>query len=59
LGRGSWIAAHAVATKGVRIGRGALLAANSVATANVPDFTVAGGVPARTIKKKSRFDIAI
>jgi maltose O-acetyltransferase len=59
LGRGSWIAAHAVVTKGVRLGRGALLAANSVATANIPDFTVAGGVPARIIKKKSRFDIAI
>ena len=59
LGRGSWIAAHAVITKGVRVGRGALLAANSVATANIPDFTVAGGVPARIIKKKSRLDIAI
>ena len=56
---GSWVAAHAVVTKGVTIGRGSLLAANSVATRNIPDFAIAAGVPARIIKEKSRFDVAI
>jgi maltose O-acetyltransferase len=60
LRRGSWIAAHAVVTKGVKLGRGALLAANSVATADIPDFAIAAGVPARiVIKKKTRFELAI
>ncbi len=57
--QGSWVAAHAVVTKGVTIGRGSLLAANSVATRNIPDFAIAAGVPARIIKEKSRFDVAI
>ena len=59
LCHGSWVAAHAVVTKGVTLGRGALLAANSVATRNIPDFVIAAGVPARIIKEKSRFDVAI
>jgi maltose O-acetyltransferase len=59
LCHGSWVAAHAVVTKGVTLGRGALLAANSVATTSMPDFTIAGGVPAHIIKGKSRFDVAV
>ena len=59
LCQGSWLAAHAVVTKGVTLGRGALIAANSLATRNIPDFAIAAGVPARIIKEKSRFDVAI
>jgi maltose O-acetyltransferase len=54
---GSWVAAHAVVTKGVTLGRGALLAANSVATKNIPDFAIAAGTPARILDEKSRFDV--
>jgi len=43
----------------VTLGRGALIAANSLATRNIPDFAIAAGVPARIIKEKSRFDVAI
>lgn len=56
IGRGAWIAAHATVTKGVAIGCGALLAANSVATHDVPAFSVVGGVPARIIRKRARFE---
>jgi maltose O-acetyltransferase len=59
LRHGSWVAAHAVVTKGVTLGRGALIAANSVATRNIPDFAIAAGVPARIIKEESRFDVAL
>jgi acetyltransferase-like isoleucine patch superfamily enzyme len=55
--QGAWIAAHATVTKGIVIGRGALLAANSVATHDIPPFTMAGGVPARVIQKKSRIEL--
>lgn len=57
LCRGSWIAAHSTVTRGVTIGRGAVVAANSVAIRDVPDFVVAGGVPARIISQKSRMEV--
>ncbi len=59
LCQGSWVAAHAVVTKGVTLGRGALLAASSVATRSIPNFAIAAGVPARIIKEPSRFVVAI
>ncbi len=52
--RGAWLAAHTTVLKGVTIGRGALLASNAVATKSIPDFCVAGGVPARVIKADAR-----
>jgi maltose O-acetyltransferase len=55
--RGAWVSAHATVTKGVVIGRGALLAANSVATRDVTPFTMAGGVPARAIHRKSQIEV--
>lgn len=51
LCRGSWVAAHATVAKGVTVGRGALLAANAVAVKDVPDFCIAGGIPAKVIKE--------
>jgi maltose O-acetyltransferase len=59
LCRGSWVAAHATVTKGVTVGCGALIAANSVATRNVPEFAVAGGVPARIISQKLRIEAVV
>lgn len=57
LCRGSWVAAHATVTKGVTIGRGAVVAANSVTTRDVPPLAIAGGVPARVIRKRSRIEV--
>jgi maltose O-acetyltransferase len=57
IGQGAWVAAHATVTKGVVIGRGALVAANSVATRDVPIFTMAAGVPARLIPRKSQIEV--
>jgi acetyltransferase-like isoleucine patch superfamily enzyme len=59
LCRGSWLAAHATVTKGVTVGRGALLAANSVATRDIPPFALAGGVPARIIRKESQIELVV
>ena len=48
--RGAWLGQNVVVCPGVTIGRGAVIGANSVVTENIPDFCVAGGVPARVIK---------
>jgi acetyltransferase-like isoleucine patch superfamily enzyme len=47
---GCWIGIGAAILPGVTIGRNAVVAANSVVTQSVPDCTVVGGVPARTIR---------
>lgn len=50
IGDGAWLGENAVICPGVRIGRGAVVGANAVVTADVPDFSVAVGVPARVIR---------
>lgn len=47
----AWLGAGAVITDGVTIGKGAVVAAGAIVTADVPAFTVVGGVPARVLKK--------
>jgi len=45
-----WIGARALILRGVSIGDGAVIAAGSVVTRDVPDRTLVGGNPARTIR---------
>lgn len=53
IGRGVWIGRGAAVLAGVRIGDGAVVAANAVVTRDVPAGAVVGGVPARTLPKRS------
>jgi maltose O-acetyltransferase len=46
-----WIGARVTILPGVRIGKGSVVAAGAVVTEDVPPYVVAGGVPARIIKK--------
>ena len=46
-----WIGEGAMIMPNVHIGKGAIVAANSVVTHNIPPYTMAGGVPAKVIKK--------
>ena len=45
-----WLSQNVLILKGVRIGKGTVIAANSVVNKNLPEFVLAGGVPARIIK---------
>lgn len=47
-----WIGANSVITRDVMIGKGCIIAAGSVVTKDIPSYTVAGGVPAKEIKKR-------
>ena len=50
IGNNVWIGSHATILGGVTIGDNAVIAAGAVVTKDVPENTVAGGVPAKIIK---------
>lgn len=54
IGSDVWIGRESVIMPGVKIGDGSIVAAYSVVAGDIPPYTVAGGDPARPIKK--RFD---
>ena len=51
--RNAWIGAGATILPGVTIGENAVVAAGAVVSKDVPDNTIVGGVPAKTIKSNS------
>lgn len=53
LGKRSRVGAKCVIMPGVTIGEGAIVAAGAVVTEDVPPWTIVGGIPARTIRKRS------
>ncbi len=46
-----WIGAGAIITDGVTIGRGSVIAAGAVVTTDIPPHSIAGGIPARILKR--------
>ncbi len=54
IGSDVWIGTHAVVLGGVTIGDHAVIAAGAVVNTDVEPYAVAGGVPARVIKKLQR-----
>lgn len=52
LGNDVWIGYEAVIMAGVTIGDGAIIGARAVVTKDVLPYTVAGGIPAKPIKKR-------
>lgn len=54
IGNDVWIGYEAVILSGVTIGDGAIIGSRAVVTKDVEPYTIVGGVPAKTIRK--RFD---
>ena len=50
IGSGTWIGEH-VCIIGASVGKNCVIGSNSVVTKNIPDFTVAVGSPAKSIKR--------
>ncbi len=50
IGDGSWLG-EGVCVIGAKIGKGCVIGANAVVTKDVPDYSVAVGIPARIIKR--------
>lgn len=51
IDEGAWLASRVIVLKGVRVGRGAVVAAGAVVTKDVPEYTLAAGVPAQVVRQ--------
>lgn len=49
-----WIGARVTILPGAKIGKGAVIGAGGVVAGEIPDYAVAGGVPARVIKYRNQ-----
>ena len=52
IGNDVWIGYGSTIMSGVKIGDGAVIAAGSLVVKDVDPYTIVGGNPAKTIKKK-------
>ena len=50
IGDGAWLGENVVVCPGVRIGRGAVIGANAVVVRDVPEYSVAVGIPAKVVR---------
>lgn len=50
IGEGSWLGTNVVVVGNVRIGKHCVIGANAVVTKDIPDYSVAVGIPAKVIK---------
>ena len=59
IGKNCWIGAKVTVLDGVMIGDNCVIAAGSVVNQNIPSNSVAGGVPAKVIRSRTKEEIAI
>jgi acetyltransferase-like isoleucine patch superfamily enzyme len=49
----AWLGVGVIVLDGVRIGRGAVIGAGAVVSADIPDASIAAGVPARVVRMRN------
>ena len=54
IGDDCWLGSNSVILAGTSIGKGAIVGAGAVVTADVPDYAIVGGVPARPIRNRQK-----
>ena len=52
IGDDCWIGRRVMIMPGVKIGNGCVIGAGAVVTKSIPDFSIAGGVPAKVLKSR-------
>lgn len=52
IGDDVWLGRRVIIMPGVHIGKGCIIGAGAVVTKDIPEYSVAGGVPAKVIKKR-------
>lgn len=57
IGNDVWIGFEAVILSGVTIGDGAIIGTRAVVTKDVPPYTIVGGIPAKSIRKRFSNDV--
>ena len=57
IGNDVWIGFEAVILSGVTIGDGAIIGTRAVVTKDVPPYTIVGGIPAKSIRKRFSDDV--
>lgn len=58
IGTGSWLGHGSIVLPGSRVGRHVVVGAGSVVTGEIPDYSVAVGVPARVVRRYDPADPA-
>lgn len=51
IGDGAWLGTNVVVVGNVHIGKNCVIGANSVVNKDIPDYSVAAGIPAKVIKR--------
>lgn len=51
IGKGTWLGTNVVVVGNVKVGKHCVIGANSVVTKDIPDYSVAAGIPCKVIKR--------
>jgi acetyltransferase-like isoleucine patch superfamily enzyme len=52
----AWLGAHVVVTDGSRVGRDAIIGAGAVVVGDIPEFSIATGIPAKVMRDRRQQD---
>jgi len=59
IGNNCWIGARVILLPGVTIGNGSIIGASAVVTKDIPDYSIAAGIPCKVIRKRETVRLCI